>query len=125
MMQKQAVAREKMLSVPHLVIIFLVALIVFGPEKLPELARSFGKVMAEFKRATGDLRAGFDEHMRELERETRVSETRTRQAEQANTILPPPAAVVEAPPPAASVSDPSPAEPTFYEAASEKPKNGV
>jgi TatA/E family protein of Tat protein translocase len=58
-----------MLSVPHLIIIFLVALLVFGPEKLPELARNFGKVMAEFRRATGDLRSTFDEHMRDLERE--------------------------------------------------------
>ncbi|MGH9863780.1 MAG: twin-arginine translocase TatA/TatE family subunit [Candidatus Acidiferrales bacterium] len=69
-----------MLSLPHLVIIVLVALIVFGPEKLPELARTFGKVMAEFRRATGDLRAGFEEHMRELERETRISETAKQQA---------------------------------------------
>lgn len=58
-----------MLSVPHLIIIFLVALVVFGPEKLPELARNFGKVMAEFRRATGDLRSTFEEHMRDLERE--------------------------------------------------------
>lgn len=68
-----------MLSLPHLIVIFIVALIVFGPEKLPELARNFGKVMAEFKRATGDLRAGFEEHMRELEREARVSETKKQQ----------------------------------------------
>ena len=59
-----------MLSVPHLIIIFIVALVVFGPEKLPELARNFGKVMAEFKRATGDLRSTFEEHLREIERET-------------------------------------------------------
>lgn len=69
-----------MLSMPHLVIIFLVALLVFGPEKLPELARTFGKAMAEFRRATGDLRAGFEEHMRELERETRISEATKLQA---------------------------------------------
>ncbi len=69
-----------MLSMPHLVIIFLVALLVFGPEKLPELARTFGKAMAEFRRATGDLRAGFEEHMRELERETRISEAAKQQA---------------------------------------------
>lgn len=69
-----------MLSMPHLVIIFLVALLVFGPEKLPELARTFGKAMAEFRRATGDLRAGFEEHMRELERETRISEAMKQQA---------------------------------------------
>jgi sec-independent protein translocase protein TatB len=58
-----------MLSIPHLVIIFLVALVVFGPEKLPELARNLGKVMAEFRRATGDLRSTFEDHMRDLERE--------------------------------------------------------
>jgi TatA/E family protein of Tat protein translocase len=58
-----------MLSVPHLIIIFVVALVVFGPEKLPELARNLGKVMAEFRRATGDIRSTFEDHLRDLERE--------------------------------------------------------
>ena len=58
-----------MLSIPHLIIIFVVALVVFGPEKLPELARNLGKVMAEFRRATGELRSTFEGHMRDLERE--------------------------------------------------------
>jgi TatA/E family protein of Tat protein translocase len=58
-----------MLSIPHLIIIFVVALVVFGPEKLPDLARNLGKVMAEFKRATGDLRSTFEGHLRDLERE--------------------------------------------------------
>ena len=58
-----------MLSIPHLIIIFVVALVVFGPEKLPELARNLGKVMGEFRRATGDLRSTFEGHMRDLERE--------------------------------------------------------
>jgi sec-independent protein translocase protein TatB len=58
-----------MLSIPHLIIIFVVALVVFGPEKLPELARTLGKVMGEFRRATGDLRSTFEDHMRDLERE--------------------------------------------------------
>lgn len=58
-----------MLSIPHLIIIFIVALVVFGPDKLPELARNLGKVMAEFRRATGDLRSTFEGHMRDLERE--------------------------------------------------------
>ncbi|HKS67559.1 MAG TPA: twin-arginine translocase TatA/TatE family subunit [Candidatus Acidoferrales bacterium] len=58
-----------MLSVPHLIIIFVVALVVFGPEKLPELARNLGKVMSEFRRATGDIRSTFEEHLRDLERE--------------------------------------------------------
>src|SRR5215469_6043945 len=61
-----------MFSVPHLIIIFVVALVVFGPEKLPELARTFGKVMGEFRRATGDLRSTFEDHMRDLEREADV-----------------------------------------------------
>jgi TatA/E family protein of Tat protein translocase len=59
-----------MLSVPHLIIIFVVALVVFGPEKLPELARNLGKVLGEFRRATGDIRSTFEDHLRDLERET-------------------------------------------------------
>jgi len=59
-----------MLSIPHLIIIFGVALIVFGPEKLPELARNLGKVMAEFRKVTGDFRSTFEGHLRDLERET-------------------------------------------------------
>ncbi len=66
-----------MFSAPHLIIIFLVALIVFGPEKLPELARNFGKVMAEFRRATGDLKSTFEEHLRDLEREADEHRLRT------------------------------------------------
>ena len=59
-----------MLSIPHLIILFVIALVFFGPEKLPELARNLGKVMAEFKRATSDFRSTLEEQMRELERET-------------------------------------------------------
>jgi len=104
-----------MLSMPHLVIIFLVALIVFGPEKLPELARNFGKVMAEFKRATGGLRAEFDKHMRELERETRIAEGIKQKAQ--SPSRPPPAETVTqagtlpAAAAAAPVAEPPRAEP--------------
>ena len=76
-----------MLSIPHLIIIFVVALVVFGPEKLPELARNFGKIMAEFRRATGDLRSTFDEHMRELERESQAIEQRKRDVEAREAAL--------------------------------------
>lgn len=110
-----------MFSVPHLIVVFLVALIVFGPDKLPELARNFGKIMAEFKRATGDLKAGFEEHMRDLERETRLNDMRAQQRE-SNTILPPPA--VE-PPPNSVGAETSATEPAFSETTSEKPINGV
>lgn len=69
-----------MFSVPHLIIIFAVALVVFGPEKLPELARNLGKIMGEFRRATGELRSTFEGHMRDLERESesrRIRESQT------------------------------------------------
>lgn len=59
-----------MLSIPHLIVIFIVALVIFGPEKLPDLARNLGKLMAEFRRTTNDLRGTFESHMRDLERET-------------------------------------------------------
>jgi TatA/E family protein of Tat protein translocase len=58
-----------MLSISHLIIIFLVALIVFGPEKLPELARTLSKAMLEFNRATGSLKQTLQDEMRQLERE--------------------------------------------------------
>src|SRR5271155_1729492 len=71
--------RNHMFSVPHLIIIFAVALMVFGPEKLPELARTLGKVMGEFRRATGDLRSTFEGHMRELDREAELRRVRETQ----------------------------------------------
>lgn len=46
---------------PELLIILVVALLVFGPAKLPELARSLGKGMAEFRRASNDLRRTLSE----------------------------------------------------------------
>lgn len=72
-----------MLSIPHLIIIFVVALVVFGPEKLPELARTLGKVMGEFRRATGDLRSTFEGHLRDLEQEAARREAATSAAAQA------------------------------------------
>ncbi len=61
-----------MLSIPHLIVIFVIALVIFGPEKLPELARNMGKLMAEFRRATTDLRGTFETHLRDLEREADI-----------------------------------------------------
>lgn len=52
------------LGFPELIIIFVVALIVFGPRKLPELGRSLGKSLSEFKRASNELRSTLDEEIR-------------------------------------------------------------
>src|SRR5213082_2459066 len=63
-----------MLSIPHLVIIFLIALIVLGPEKLPQIARVLGKAMADFRRITTDFRVQIEDEMREMERHTRLQQ---------------------------------------------------
>ena len=82
------------LGMPELVIIFVIALIVFGPRKLPELGKSLGKSLAEFKRASNELRNS-------LEEEIRVEEERER------TPKPAPApAVVAAPVADATVAAP-------------------
>jgi sec-independent protein translocase protein TatA len=56
------------LGFPELVIIFIVALVVFGPRKLPELGRSLGKGLSEFKRASNELRSTLDEEIRSEDR---------------------------------------------------------
>src|SRR3977135_3569457 len=52
------------LGMPELIIIFVIALIIFGPRKLPELGRSLGKSLAEFKRASNELRSTLEEEIR-------------------------------------------------------------
>ena len=55
-------------GVPELIIIFTIALIIFGPRKLPELGKSLGKSLAEFKRASNELKNTLDEEIRMEER---------------------------------------------------------
>jgi TatA/E family protein of Tat protein translocase len=52
------------IGMQELIIIFFIALIVFGPRKLPELGRSLGKSLSEFKRASNELRHTLDEEVR-------------------------------------------------------------
>jgi sec-independent protein translocase protein TatA len=54
----------------EMVIIFLVALVLFGPKKLPELGRTIGRAITEFRRAQNELKATLQHHMGELERES-------------------------------------------------------
>ena len=61
------------IGMPELLIILTLALIIFGPRKLPELGRSLGKSLGEFKRASNELRNTLDEEIRiEEERSTRA-----------------------------------------------------
>ena len=57
-------------GVQEMVVIFLVALVLFGPKKLPELGKTIGKAITEFRRAQSELKATFETHMRELEKES-------------------------------------------------------
>ncbi len=55
------------LGIPELILIFIVALIVFGPKRLPEIGRTLGKAMGEFKKATDDFK-------NTIEREVHIEE---------------------------------------------------
>jgi sec-independent protein translocase protein TatA len=58
------------LGMPELLVIFVIALIIFGPRKLPELGRSLGKSLAEFKKASNELRSTLEEEIRLEEQRT-------------------------------------------------------
>jgi TatA/E family protein of Tat protein translocase len=66
--------QEPMLSIPHMLVVFVIVLVVFGPQKLPELARSLGKLMAEFRKASADFRGAFEQEMKDMERQVREVE---------------------------------------------------
>jgi len=55
------------IGLPELLIIVAIALIVFGPNKLPELAKAFGRAMREFKKATEEVKESFEAETRDLE----------------------------------------------------------
>jgi len=67
------------LGVPEIAVIFILALVLFGPKKLPELGRTIGKAMTEFRRASNDLKATFEREMNTLERESQDIHATTRQ----------------------------------------------
>ena len=77
------------LGMPELIVIFVIALIIFGPRKLPELGKSLGKSIAEFKRASNELKSTLEEEIRMEEQKTKQDETaKATQAISANTAEP-------------------------------------
>ncbi len=73
------------IGMPELIIIMVIALVIFGPRKLPELGRSLGKSLGEFKRASNELRNTLDEEIRVEEQRDRVEVTKA-QAAPSNTV---------------------------------------
>jgi sec-independent protein translocase protein TatA len=65
-------------GVQEMIVIFLVALVLFGPKKLPELGKTIGKALTEFRRAQSELKSTFETHMRELEKENEAIKEVTR-----------------------------------------------
>ena len=71
------------IGMPELVIILVIALVIFGPRKLPELGRSLGKSLGEFKRASNELRNTLEEEVRVEEQKDQRAKL---QAEQASAV---------------------------------------
>jgi TatA/E family protein of Tat protein translocase len=77
------------IGMPELIIILTLALIIFGPRKLPELGRSLGKSLGEFKRASNELRNTLDEEIRiEEERSTTKPAPQPSSVAQAGPVTP-------------------------------------
>lgn len=77
------------IGMPELVIILVIALIIFGPRKLPELGKSLGKSINEFKKASTELQ-------NTLEREIETEERKEREDKAAKATTAAPAAVIDA-----------------------------
>jgi TatA/E family protein of Tat protein translocase len=82
----------------EMLIVFIIALIIFGPRKLPELGKALGKSISEFKKASNDLRSTIEEEIRAENQAKPASSSASTPTEP--QILPPPGSV-EASAPAA------------------------
>lgn len=92
---------------PELVMIFIIALLLFGPKQLPHLGRTLGRALAEFKRASNDLQRTLEEEVRaeelravgrEVTEATRLPQVLSPQAQEELTGASQPAAIASEPP---------------------------
>jgi sec-independent protein translocase protein TatA len=79
------------IGMPELIIILVIALIIFGPRKLPELGKSLGRSLNEFKKASTDLQNTLEQEIRLEEQKEQAAKTRAAE--------PPPAATASTEPP--------------------------
>ncbi|WP_338447929.1 twin-arginine translocase TatA/TatE family subunit [Niallia oryzisoli] len=59
------------IGVPGLILILILALIIFGPKKLPEIGRAFGQTLREFKKSTRDLTSDVIDEVEEVKKEVK------------------------------------------------------
>lgn len=108
------------LGIPELLLIFAVALIVFGPRKLPEIGRTLGKALSEFKKATDDLKGSIEREVRadELKQlaSTSLTVSRAEPVVRETDTTPPPVEVAADGPPHPTPEE-TPAEPVTTVAA--------
>src|SRR3954471_13356004 len=71
------------IGMPELLIIFVIALIILGPRKRPELGRSLGKSLAEFKKASNELKSTLEEEIRLEEQRSTLEASRAADAAKA------------------------------------------
>jgi TatA/E family protein of Tat protein translocase len=88
------------IGMPELVIIFVIALLVFGPKELPKIGKTIGKAMGEFRRASDELKEGIQREIDLAERDQTGDATAAPSPEAATATVPaePPAPVAEATP---------------------------
>lgn len=79
------------LGLPEILFIFVLALLLFGPKKLPEIGQQVGKFLAEFKRAKNEFQSQLQEEMRQLETEAAATK---QSLVSAASLAPPPEGVV-------------------------------
>ena len=77
------------IGMPELIIILVIALIIFGPRKLPELGRSLGRSIGEFKRASNELRNTLEEEIRVEEQRDQREAIRAEQVSAVAAAAPP------------------------------------
>jgi TatA/E family protein of Tat protein translocase len=94
------------LGVPELVVIFIIALIFFGPKKLPELGKSLGKGLSEFKRASNDLQRTLEEEVRLDDQKQRTPPSPPRIAASPETIHSPAKDAIDAVAPPEAPAEP-------------------
>ena len=92
------------IGMPEMVVIAVIALIIFGPRKLPELGKSLGKSIAEFKRASNELKNTLEDEIRTEELQDARKSAQIPPTESVPTSTPAPVAT------AAPEGDPTPRE---------------